>query len=99
MIFLILLQYIKPHFAVDQYYPKHQAFVDRFVDSGHFLACGRRTLKTGEFILCRAKSRKEAESIMNEDPFDQNQLAVYDIVEYTITGYAEELGPLFGTEK
>jgi|SRR5690242_6632318 uncharacterized protein YciI len=99
MIFLILLQYIKPHFAVDQYYPKHEAFLDKFVQSGNFLVCGRRTLKTGEFILCRANNRKEAEAIMNEDPFDVNQLAVYDMIEYSMTAYASEFGSLLGKKE
>ncbi|HEX5553830.1 MAG TPA: YciI family protein [Chitinophagaceae bacterium] len=98
MIFLILLQYIKPHFAIDQYYPSHQDFIDRYVDSGHFICSGRKTLKTGEFILCKAGNRKEAQAIVAEDPFDINQLAVFEIVQYSVTAYAKAFGSLVDAE-
>lgn len=84
-VFLITLEYIKPHFAVDQYFPKHKVFLDRYVNEGKFICCGRKKMRTGEFILCRAKDRKEVQQIVSEDPFDQFQLAVYEIVEYHLT--------------
>ena len=84
-IFLITLQYIKPHFAVDQYFPKHQAYLDEYVKKGYFICSGRKKLKTGEFILCKAADRKEAQAIVAKDPFDKNQLAIYEIVEYNLT--------------
>jgi uncharacterized protein YciI len=94
MIFLILLQYIKPHFAVEQYYPRHTVFIDRYVASGHFLCSGRKTLKTGEFILCRAGSIKEVQRIVQDDPFEANQLASYEIIEYNMTAYSRAFGTL-----
>lgn len=84
-VFLIILQYIKPHFAVEQYFPKHKVYLDRYVASGHFICCGRKKLKTGEFILCKAADRKAVQQMVSEDPFDEFQLAVYEIVEYNLT--------------
>ncbi len=85
IVFLITLQYIKPQFAVDQYFPKHKKYLDRYVKKGNFICCGRKKLPTAEFILCMAKDRKEAQRIVAEDPFDINQLAVYEIEEYNLT--------------
>ncbi len=84
-VFLITLQYIKPQFAVDQYFPQHKKYLDHYVAKGKFICCGRKKLPTGEFILCTAEDRKEAQQIVAEDPFDKNQLAVYEIVEYNLT--------------
>lgn len=81
-VFLITLQYIKPHFAIDQYFPKHKIHLEKYEESGHIICSGRRNLKTGEFILCQAKNRQEAQQIVAEDPFDQFQLAVFEIEEY-----------------
>ncbi len=88
-VFLIILQYIKPHFAVEQYLPKHKMYLDKYVNNGHFICCGRKKLNTGEFILCKATDRKEAQRIVAEDPFDEYQLAVYEIVEYNLTATDE----------
>lgn len=98
MIFLILLQYVKPHFAVEQYYPRHTVFIDRFVNSGHFICSGRKTLKNGEFILCRAANRKEVQAIVAEDPFDAYQLASFEIIEYSLTAYSKAFGTLVEQE-
>jgi len=94
MIFLILLQYIKPHFAVEQYYPRHKVYIDRYVNSGHFICSGRKTLKNGEFILCKAENMKEAQRIVREDPFEANQLASFEIIEYNLTAYSKAFGSL-----
>lgn len=94
MIFLILLQYIKPHFAVEQYYPRHKVYIDRYVNSGHFICSGRKTLKNGEFILCMAENRKEAQRIVQDDPFEANQLASFEIIEYNLTAYSKAFGSL-----
>lgn len=94
MIFLILLQYIKPHFAVDQYFARHKVFLDEYVNKGKFICCGRKKMRTGEFILCKAKNRKEVQQIVAEDPFDKNQLAVFEIVEYEVTALTKDFEPL-----
>lgn len=88
-IFLIILQYIKPHFAVEHYSSKHKMFLDKYVNRGNFICTGRKKLNTGEFILCQAADRKEVQRIVAEDPFDEYQLAVYEIIEYNLTAVSE----------
>ncbi|HLR37712.1 MAG TPA: YciI family protein [Chitinophagaceae bacterium] len=83
-IFLVTLKYIKPHFAIDQYFPKHKAYIDEYIEKGIFICSGRKTLKSGEFILCKAKNRQEMQKIISKDPFDQFQLAIYEIEEYNL---------------
>ncbi len=89
-VFLITLKYIKPHFAIDQYFAKHKAFLEQHIESGHFICTGRKKLKTGEFILCKASNRQEAQKIVSKDPFDQFQLAVYEVEEYKIISSNED---------
>lgn len=89
-VFLITLQYIKPHFAIAQYFPKHKVYLDKYVNKGCFICSGTKKMNTGEFILCKASSRKEVQRIVAEDPFDEYQLAVYEIVEYNLTATDEQ---------
>lgn len=83
--FLILLQYVRPLTAIDHYMEAHQAFLDKYYQSGNFIFSGKRHPRTGGLILCRAKNLREVEAIISEDPFDQNSLAMYDIIEFQPT--------------
>lgn len=80
MLFLIILQYIKPQVAIDTYFGAHQAFLQRYTDTGQFILAGQKVMKNGEFILCKAENRREIEAILREDPFDVYQLAVYETI-------------------
>lgn len=83
--FLILLQYVRPLAAIDHYMNAHQEFLDKYYQRGIFIFSGKRHPRTGAIILCRAKNLREVESIISEDPFDQNSLAMYDIIEFQPT--------------
>lgn len=82
IMYLILLQYIRPVAAIEHYMDAHNAFLEKQYREGKFIISGRRKPRTGAIILCRAGSRREVEAIMAEDPLDKFQLAVYDIIEF-----------------
>ncbi|MEV4882721.1 Uncharacterized conserved protein YciI, contains a putative active-site phosphohistidine [Chitinophaga ginsengisegetis] len=90
--FLIMLQYIRPVAAVEHYMEAHTAFLQKHFDSGRFILSGRRKPKSGSVILCNAASRREVEEIMSEDPLERFQLALYEIIEFEPTKYANTLG-------
>ncbi|MCW3462342.1 YciI family protein [Chitinophaga nivalis] len=89
--FLILLQYIRPVAAVEHFMEAHTAFLQKHYDSGQFILSGRRKPKSGGLILCNASSRKEVEQIISEDPLEKYQLALYEIIEFEPTKYANTL--------
>lgn len=86
--FLIMLQYIRPVAAVEHFMEAHTAFLQKHYESGQFILSGRRKPKSGAVILCNASSRKEVEQIMSEDPLEKYQLALYEIIEFEPTMYA-----------
>lgn len=83
--FLILLQYVRPLASVDHFMEQHKAFLNKYFQSGNFIFAGRRKPRTGGLILCRAENRRAVEKIISEDPFDQNNLAMYEIIEFQPT--------------
>ncbi|WP_143308550.1 YciI family protein [Chitinophaga vietnamensis] len=89
--FLILLQYIRPVAAVEHFMEAHTAFLQKHYETGQFILSGRRKPKSGSLILCKASSRREVEQIMAEDPLEKNQLALYEIIEFEPTMYANAL--------
>ncbi|WP_245898605.1 YciI family protein [Chitinophaga niastensis] len=86
-----MLQYIRPVAAVEHFMEAHTAFLQKHYDSGQFILSGRRKPKSGSVILCNVSSRKEVEQIMSEDPLEKYQLALYEIIEFEPTKYANTL--------
>lgn len=83
--FLILLSYIKPLEEIDQWIPKHLEFLDRNYERNVFIVSGRRIPRVGGLILINVEKEEEVRRIISEDPFYQNQLAEYNIIEFTPT--------------
>jgi uncharacterized protein YciI len=80
--FLILLTYKKPLSEVDRVVDAHRQFLESYYASGHFLLSGRKEPRTGGVILAEAETRMEIETIIARDPFYQEQIAEYDIIEF-----------------
>lgn len=91
--YLILLQYIRPIAAIEHYMDAHKTFLEKYYKSGQFILSGRKKLKTGGLILCKASSRREVEQIIAEDPLDKFQLALYEIIEFEPNSYINALEP------
>ncbi len=83
--FLIILQYIRPLAAIEHHQEEHNAYLDRYYKSGNFILSGRKNPRTGSIILCRAENRRAVEKIISDDPFDKNNLVMYDIIEFLPT--------------
>ena len=80
--FVILLHYLKPLPEVDRFVAEHRAFLERHYAAGNFLLSGRQEPRTGGVILADAPTREQIEAIVREDPFNREQIARYEIVEF-----------------
>ena len=83
--FVILLNYKKSIAEVDRFVAEHREFLSRYYASGHFLLSGRKEPRDGGVILAQADSRADIEEILSNDPFQREQVADYDIVEFVPT--------------
>lgn len=83
--FLILLSYKKPLNEVDRFLAEHRQFLAAHYASGCFLLSGRNEPRTGGVILASATSKAEIESIVRTDPFYQEGIVEYEIVEFVPT--------------
>jgi uncharacterized protein YciI len=80
--FIILLNYTKPLSEVNRFVGEHREFLERYYASGHFLLSGRKEPRTGGVILSKAETRAEIERIVMNDPFNREQIAQYEIIEF-----------------
>lgn len=87
--FVIELKYVKPIEVIDGLLTSHREFLDKYYANGSFLCSGPQNPHTGGLILCRAENRSKVESIIEEDPFHQNQAAEYRITEFELVKSCE----------
>ena len=85
MLFLVLLDYLRPLPEVDLYMDDHRAFLSRHYAAGHFLLSGRKAPRTGGVILAKANSLDEITQWISEDPFRQAGVASYEIIAWEPT--------------
>nr|WP_297916183.1 YciI family protein [uncultured Allomuricauda sp.] len=90
--FIINLTYTSKLEKIDQLLEAHAKFHDAHYKSGHFLASGRKVPRTGGIILSDVSSKSALEKIIEEDPFKQNKLAAYEIIEFVPSKTRKELG-------
>ena len=88
--FIVNLTYVKPLEEVEKYLSKHIEFLNKYYSSNNFICSGRKNPRTGGVILCNARDMEEVKAIISEDPFNKNNIASYDIVEFQPTKYAED---------
>ena len=81
--FAIVLRYIKPIETIDALRPAHLEFLDRYYAKDIFIASGRQVPLTGGLILARGCTRDELERIIAEDPFHKEQVATFEIIEFS----------------
>ena len=86
--FVILLHYVKPLAEVDEYLQEHRKFLDKHYAAGHFLASGAQVPRIGGVILAKNVSREKLDVVLNEDPFHREQLATYQVIEFSPAKYA-----------
>lgn len=89
-LFVVLLSYLKPLEEVDIHLPAHRAFLQKHYNSSHFIVSGPQIPREGGLILMRAQNREEAMQIMNEDPFTQNGVSSFQIIQFKAADFAED---------
>lgn len=83
--FMAILSYIRPLEDIDALIPAHVRFLDRHYASGLFVASGRLVPRTGGVILISGGDREQVLQVLEQDPFKQQGVATYDLLEFSPT--------------
>lgn len=87
--FIAILTYKKPLSEVDRFLQVHRDFLAEHYAAGELITSGPQTPRVGGVIMLKARDRKAAEAILSQDPFNINQIADYQIVEFTPTLFCD----------
>jgi uncharacterized protein YciI len=89
--FLIELTYKADLAEIDAHMAAHVVFLKKHYAAGDFLVSGRKIPREGGIILAVGKNRHEVEAIIKEDPFHQQGLADFRIVEFRASQRADDM--------
>lgn len=83
--FIAILTYKKPIEEVDRFLQAHREYLAEHYAAGDFITSGPQTPRIGCVILMKTDNRASIDSIIAQDPFNINDIADYQIVEFTPT--------------
>lgn len=90
-LFVILITYTKPMEEINEILPSHRAFLKKGYESGHLLASGPQNPKTGGIVIGKFDSKESTEVFFKYDPYAQNNVATYQILEFNPVLHSEIL--------
>lgn len=89
--FIISLTYKVSTSVVDEHLAAHVEFLKEQYARGNFIASGRKVPRTGGIILSNISGKQEVEKVIEQDPFNQNGVADYEIVEFVPSMTCQQL--------
>ncbi|NBX85618.1 MAG: GTP cyclohydrolase [Gammaproteobacteria bacterium] len=81
--FVILVKYTKNLAVVDQYLASHRDYLETGYQKGYLMASGPQKPRTGGVLISQLKDRKILDAFLQHDPFYLQDVASYQVVEFT----------------
>lgn len=88
--FIAILTYKKPLEEVDRFLQAHREYLAEHYAAGDFIASGPQTPRVGGVIVIKVGNRTAVDAIIARDPFNVNDIADYQIVEFTPTMFCDD---------
>ncbi len=88
---VIELTYIVGIEEVEKFIAEHVEFLDKYYDKGIFLCSGRKNPRTGGVILMSDCNEVDVNALIKEDPFFQNNIAEYNVIDFLPTKFIDGL--------
>ena len=89
--FVVLLTYTQPLEKLEPHLPAHRQFLAGHYASGVLVASGPQIPRSGGVIIARGVTREQLLALLAEDPFAQNALADYQVIEFQARACAPQL--------
>ena len=98
-LFVVVLKYIVSLETIDAHRAAHLKFLDNYYSYGILLASGPQAPRVGGVIIAKCSSKETLEKILENDPFWINNLAEYQILEFTPAKHAPCLNAILNEDR
>lgn len=82
-LFCIIVTYIKPIEEIEKVLQAHRTYLQAGYDAGFLLASGPLNPRVGGLIIGHFSDKQEAQKFTQSDPYFLQNLATYEIIEFT----------------
>ena len=89
MLYIVIVTYIKPIEEVDRCLVSHRDFLETYYSKGQFIASGPLNPRNGGILISRGCSKQEILDIFKNDPFQIQEIATYEVIEFNPVKYNE----------
>ena len=88
-LFVVILTYKVSLEKIDLFKSKHIEFLEIYYAMNIFIVSGPRVPRNGGLILAQCDSKDALQQILQKDPFAINNLATYEIIEFSPTKFSK----------
>lgn len=92
--YILILKYKVSIEEVDRVAPTHRAFLEQAYRDEKLLVSGPQVPRTGGLIVARVKTREEVDQLIHADPFYQEKIADYELIEFQPKSFHPSLADL-----
>jgi uncharacterized protein YciI len=92
--YILFINFTKSLQDIQPVFPAHLEFIDAHIKTGKFILSGGLTGRPAGVVLANINNGDELKSLLAEDPFVLEQVAEYEIIEFTPSRYHESLASL-----
>ncbi len=94
--FIIIIHYIESVEIVNEIRPRHREFLEKGYKDGIVLCSGPQVPRTGGLIVARGKTAEEVKTFFSNDPYQKENAAEYQFVEFEPVHYQDFLKDWIG---
>ena len=95
--FIVLITYKVPLTIIDQHLAAHRDHLKQCYAKQQLLASGPQNPRTGGVLISPLTVRAEIETLIAQDPFHRNNLADYQIIEFSPVLHDPQFAPFCRT--
>lgn len=88
-LFIVVLTYKASLEKIDLFKSEHIDFLETYYAKNCFLLSGPQVPRNGGLILAQCDSKGSLQEILKQDPFAINNLATYEIIEFSPTKFSQ----------
>lgn len=96
--FLILIKYKVDISVVEEHTPAHREYLKTQYAIGRLLMSGPFVPRTAGVLWAQASDRDEVQTMVESDPFYQNGVADWEIIEFKPVMFADTLKEVFAAQ-
>lgn len=96
-IFVVILRYLVDKDTITAVRPAHLEYLKKHYATGQFFASGKQTAGNGGVIFAHAPDRKSLLTTLYQDPYYTENLAEFQVFEFTPHNFSKEFGQFMET--